>query len=634
MLLKGLMAAALSMIAFDAVYSAAWFSVVEENRSWTYAPGWRDLKDATQNEGLPTENDDVDLNNKYLIPETPFLITNGVNVNVRALRLATIEGVGANYVTDGRILALKMEEGSFVHTSAGSDKLVVGYATNGYGNLVLTGGMISNQYFTVGYRGQGVVTNNGGTLSLGWTSWTEDGEVKYSQNEYLGTNIGQGPSSTGRLYQVSGTLSTPLHVGVRGYGEFYFLGGKVVNRDVRIGDDVTGRGYMCVNSENGDRMGAKSLYVGFNGTGTMDVKTSAWCEYLKVGGNMDVETSAVNVEDGAVLTVKETCYVGGYRGWQNLDKSVVVNMKGRGEICLKGGEVKFENKDGVPVRLFVNGMTNENPLVEGYGKLCGYGKVQYVPSDDNNQKIRMMMNGVVEANGYGTEGELFLGHIASTETALDAPFDWTTTNGWYAVNKGILTYPRTWVGTETGNKTFLFGNRYLATDTADETTNKLALVNNILVTTRGGNSGEDNRTWFCSLYASDCDVIPAGLPADKKYVGIWSFNMYRDCGEYLERDNANGSFSSMDITFRYDHTKVTERDNLFFYKYTNEFGDWKWVRLGKYKAADLQDRPLISVMNQPRLANATTKDGAEWNANGGWYAIFAAPDNGTVFILR
>ncbi len=631
-MLRRLIALVLCVIACDVVYSEAWFKVVDENRSWTYAPGWQSLKDASQNGGLPSAADVVELNNVNTTPATPLLITNGVNVEVKALRLGTIEGDKNNYKGDGRIIGLKME-GGFLHTADGVDNLVSGYATNGYGSLVVTGGMISNEMLTVGFRGQGVATNAGGTISIGWVKWWDDdiNGFKYGQNDYRGFNIGQGASSSGRVYQVSGTLSAPLHVGIRGYGEFHFLGGTVENRDVRIGEDVTGRGYMNVCSEN-ECMNAKTFYVGFKGVGTMDVKTSAWCEYLKIGGSLDVGMSAVNVYDGGTVTVRDTCYVGGYRGWQSQSDSVVVNMRGRGEMCLRGGELKFEDKSDVPVRFFVNGMTNENPLVEGFGRLCGYGKVQYNPGDGDRQKIRMMMNGVVEADGYGTERELFLGHVVSSETAKDAPFDWTTTNGWYAVNKGILAYPRSWVGSETGDKTFIFGNRWLAADSAETTTNKLAPVNSILVTTRGGTGG--NRTWFCNLYAKDCDVIPAGLPTDKKYVGVWSLNLYKQCGTFEQSGNADGSYSSMDITFRYDHTKVTARDNIHLYKYTNELDGWKWVRLGKYKAADLQARPLISVKKQPHLANATKDNGAAWNANGGWYAIVAGPDNGTLLVIR
>ena len=135
----------------------------------------------------------------------------------------------------------------------------------------------------------------------------------------------------------------------------------------------------------------------------------------------------------------------------------------------------------------------------------------------------------------------------------------TSTNGWYAVNKGRVRFPRSWFSTASAERC-IGDSPYAATP---------RFVNSMRCSFTGVSG---SATFFRGgLYATDCESIPAGLPPGD-VIGVWAFGLFSSVN-----GSAKVSFSTALPTFRYDHTKARADRPLNLYRHNGT----EWGRIGR-----------------------------------------------------
>lgn len=560
----GRIAACLGMISAAVAARAEdkWFSVSSAggNRYWDVAAGWQPTA------ALPTEVDAVNLNSSATPPDNPLVITNGVKAIAKSIRLATL--ADPSYATDGRIPSLHISGGLLASATNWWDSIAVGHHTNGYGLLTLSGGLLSNACMSVGYYGIGVVTNAGGTVDLGET----------------GLWLGRYASGRGTYVQEGGAFAGGVTVGYSGTGVLIHVGGTLVTRgSVYVGRSTGSEGLLDVRAP-GVNVGAnQTLFVGYSGRGILEQRASLSADYLKIGGSTNV-TSVATIYAGATNTVKNSCNVGGYvipvTGGGTEDKA------GNGVLALRGGVLHIVESI-LSERLFVGRQA------ESRGRIQGWGRISHPTSGTTN--IRLVLGeGVVQADGEGEARTLDLSEIVSTSN--NVPNGATGTNGWYAVNKGRVLFPRTWFDATSSSPARCLG---------DWSANTVpGLVNSVHAAFTGVT--ESANFWRGGVYAPDRDDIPEGLPADAAPVGIWQLGLYKDLTSWTA--NQAAPFTAVTLTFRYDQTRVKSFQRLVLYRYTAS----GWSRVETVAGPE---NCVTTAAPLARLAGA--------DANIGWFALVA-----------
>jgi len=448
------------------------------------------------------------------------------------------------------------------------------------------GGLTGRTDVTVGYRGKALAEFNGGSLYIGRTCFV--GRVAGSSGAF----VLNGGSVTGKTYAI---------VGEAGRGVAMFNGGFFgVTGDFRIGNVAGGSGAV---TNTATAITAANIHVGYqagafgrlvHAGGSISAGT-----YLQVGRNggvgefeADAPFSAAQMIIGTGLapTVPGTGTVTlAENAVGTVDEFLRVN---NGDLFMRGGQVYLRNV-GNPNRTNLYVRTGEDRC----GQLRGWGYVGYT---NESITLRMINNGLVVADGEGEERDLDLNMIAVVNN--DIPNGASGTNGWYAVNRGRLRYPRTW-------QTYFPGTPYcwgdLYTKAAPEMVNSVgfAFTASVNAAIRG------------ALYAPGRSDIPAGLPARMRPLGVWQIGAF--AGKVLL---TKVSFSGVSLTFRYDHTKLKPTDSsLRLFRYTGS----AWVQVG---SATPGGDPLIAS-DTPQ---APVPSG---DYNIGWFAVMAVERKGTLITV-
>ncbi len=620
-----------------------YFSIDEPTlKYWDYADGWKKTADGSVWGRVPTLLDNLSFNSSYLnlaAGKTPMEITNGVAAVCSTFKIAT--DANASYRKDGRVIGVRITGGSLTagYMSDSSSACVVGDHAAGYGVLEMTGGTLSAYRLMVGREGIGVLTNAGGRINLALTDTWDDPLLV----------VGNSAGAKGAFTMSSGVIATTnaakngrakVWIGNRGEGHFDFAGG-VISNDVVVGKSAGGRGTMnwsdgtltgvldigglagstgvvtitkgrlgktttvgvggdgtltltgkvdrsndhCIRvaheagstgrlflktTENGLSQGkAGTLYAGLLGAADVEVSGEMAFGYLKIGAK-NTAYSTVRVLADAILAIEEQVSVGGSAiPGGVLGNGDTIHVEGRGELRLEGGTVKFTDGDYSLVNLYLGRYSGECP--GAFGILRGWGTI--APASDDKTNVRMAMgDGQIIADGMGVERTLDLNRVVSiTNLVANAP---STTNGWYAVNKGCVLFPRTWFD-KTAEITRCFGayGRGARPD----------YVNSIQLTIRDTTAPSHIRG---GIYAPDrSDVHVDALPPHDVVVGIWKL------GDF---STVNGTgrigFSSVDLTFRYDQTRVKDNRTLTLYRWNATTSSWERLT-GGAPAAD----HLISV---------------------------------------
>jgi hypothetical protein len=117
------------------------------------------------------------------------------------------------------------------------------------------------------------------------------------------------------------------------------------------------------------------------------------------------------------------------------------------------------------------------------------------------------------------------------------------------------------------------------------------------------------------LYAADrSDVHADALPKSGEVVGIWKMGVFSALVDLSAK-----SFQSIDLTFRYDHTKVERGDLLNLFRWNGS----AWTRVASAKATE---NPRISCSGLAPVAGETY--------NVGTFALMRRKTKGFRMIIR
>ena len=190
--------------------------------------------------------------------------------------------------------------------------------------------------------------------------------------------------------------------------------------------------------------------------------------------------------------------------------------------------------------------------------------------------------GQVVADGFGEQKTLDFGSLANVKFGGDWSLD--ATNGWYAVNKGKVQFPRVWQKPTSKDQTLTgcCGDVVSQTSPSNQ-------VNGVGFAISGfGSTGE--RYFRCALYAEDrTDVHLDSLPENSGIVGVWSMR-FDDGKTYCSVNNIN-------LTFHFDPAKVRTGQRLALYRW----GGSAWVKVATGAASS--DR-LFSVSGLASLSQS------------------------------
>lgn len=487
----------------------------------------------------------------------------------------------------------------------GAQSLSIGDSQDGYGLFTLTGGLVSNHVLSVGFGGIGVVTNAGGRILLhdvspesekwyggalnvgyrigstglvvqtagsieeirssnirighqghGAFEWRggdlkcpvrigtgagglgemliDAGEGKLQNGLFIGDTAG----ATGIVTYVSGRLmeSGIRRVGRAGCGRLYWNGAAAFTdrQHWMVGYEATGNGYMEINQPTPANQNS-SLIAGLYGKGHVVVNCNVETGYLKVGGVTN-STGLIEIgQNGTVIAHQQVC-VGGYA--MNETDLPGQLRGGFGELRLHGGHVRIPRAaDGSTAYLLI-GRYEEN-----FGRIVGFGSFE--PKTDSETNLRMSLGrGQLVGDGEGQSASLDFHRIVSVTSLFGNPAEGT--NGWFAVNKGEVLFPRTWFGNGESTVT-----RSVGTDGKRE--GDPDFVNSVKATVTGvTDSNNYFRGGVCATDRDDVhlEALPTSSVAP---LGVWKLGLFKTLDGF---DGAR--YNTVSLTFRYDQTKVPQ----------------------------------------------------------------------------
>lgn len=419
------------------------------------------------------------------------------------------------------------------------------------GHLQVAGAMTNSDFLTVGNAwngllrivdgGSAVVTN--GPVSVGAGAGIRGAVVM--TNGWLGAAYFRiGDSGTGSLFQVGGTVTTPgsltLAYAAGSGGTYTNIGGYLSLSNV----------FFCGNRGSGE-------YVQAGGT-------NALANWLSVG--QETNSTGRYVLQAGVVTeaANQTFRIGKFGSGTLLFRSGTVNMGTGSKLVVREGE-------------------------SGTGVLRGWG--DFAVADNTPYVVN---NGLIVADGGGAASDLNLSDFIYATNSLANGANGT--NGWYAVNKGRLRYPRAWL-------TAALPERGQGTAPFDANND---LVNSIRLSFTGIASEGYLRG---ELYAPDRDDIPAGVPSHNngKIIGVW-------------RLPTTVPFGTVRLRVRFDRTAVGPTDSVRLYRCDSA---------GKWSAVGTAAGTAEAVSTTAPLAPLPAGNGYL-----GWFAVVAFPNTGTLIRIN
>jgi hypothetical protein len=476
---------------------------------------------------------------------------------------------------------------------------------------------------TVRINAATLTAENGNALVIGDGVNAACGSFASGYKDYPGTTCLrlEGGGLTSQTTTVIGMYYPGLAVLESGSlysGTDFYIGG--------FGDYASGRGVV---TNNGATVTALRLHVGHeadtfgrlvhNG-GNLDCRVTETNASLQVGfnggvgefeANADFSAYAMGIGDRA--TAAESFGTGTVTVAEGVLGKVNHVLRVRnGSLFMRGGTILLENTSRSSFNLFVRQDADGQALISGWGCFTGAekpaargkgtneGLTRALNADVIDKPLRMVNNGVIVADGEGVERDLDFNLIAVVNNDLHNGQNGT--NGWYAVNKGRVLFPRTDQAFSAAT-TYCWGDLY--SKTAPELVNSVSFSFTAPVNCaiRGG---------FCAPDRSD---IPAGRSDYLRPVGVWCIGAYSD-KVLLTR----APIPSVSLTFRYDHTQLQATDRkLRLYRYDGS----AWAQVGSgLPGGDNRistDAPLAPV--------------ASGDYNIGWFVLMAAEREGTVLSI-
>lgn len=415
------------------------------------------------------------------------------------------------------------------------------------GHLQIAGALTNSEFLTVGNAWNGllriveggsvVVTN--GPVSVGAGAGIRGAVVM--TNGWLGAAYFRiGDAGTGSLSQVGGTVATPgnltLANAAGSCGTYTNSGGVLSVANV----------FFCGNRGSGE-------YVQSGGT-------NALANWLSVG--QETNSTGRYVLQAGVVT-------------EAANQTFRIGKFGSGTLLFRGGTVNMATGSKLVIREGESG----SGLLRGWGD---FGVADNTPYAVNN--------GLIVADGGGAARDLNLTDFIYATNAIANGA--AGTNGWYAVNKGRLRYPRAWLTAALPER----GQGASPFDAGNDLVNSIHL-SFTGITADGYLRGE--------LYATDRDDIPAGVPCHNKgkIIGVWRLPM-------------TVPFGTARLRVRFDRAAVGPTDSVRLYRCDSA---------GKWSAVGTAAGTSEAVSTAAPLAPLSAENGYL-----GWFAVVAFPNTGTL----
>jgi hypothetical protein len=507
--------------------------------SWDDPANWMEGGDTAINR-LPTTNDVIGRNSRLISTQQGQALTVTSGTDAVCGRLKLHEQT----VYPQTSIWVRVEAGASLTCSDTGDYDVAG--------------------LNVGMRDNALLTLDGGTLAA--------------------TNVlfGQYAGSDGTISNNAGIMNVDyFRIGQSGNGTLVNSGAVTVRNSIVIARNAASSSSL-VHSGGTLKVG-NYLLVGYLGRGEFSATAGFSCTHFVLGCVTNGTGTAV-IANGATGTVSSLCFIGG--------RDIADDEAGSGTLLLKGGTLRFSTTTA-DYNLFIRYREAASGCLRGWGTVA--------PSSAGATNVRMVNDGTVVADGEGIERDLDLHEVVNTTNRFANGS--AGTNGWYAVNKGRLLYPRTWF------------NAAAATRCLGDAPYKTLpeMVNSLCATFTGApTGGQYFRGGLCALDRSD---VPGNLPASERPLGVWCLGLYAS-----NTDSSKASFTNVALTFRYDRTRVKQTDKLKLYRHENG----AWVKVGEC----LPDGTALISTAAP-LARLTTGD-----YNIGWFALLAKERNGTLLSVH
>ena len=450
---------------------------------WDHVPGWIIYNSGGTPYGqLPGTNDNVRINATAPRAEDghALTVTNGVfaECNMFAAGDQNYPGTAwfrldggsltcASHFVIGRYYPglATLESGSLYCEQGGN--FYIGSMSGGFGTVTNNGATVDVDQLIIANNtapSRSVLVHNNGNLML-----RTDATIGYRSGALAvihdgGVSIG-GTCTVGRASGSSGTLElnggsitgkTYVVIGEAGQGAAVLTGGNLgLTGDFRIGNASGGAGTV---TNTGAAITAANLHAGYQAGafgrlihtgGSISAGT-----YLQIGRNGGIGECEMNAPFSTRIMIIGTGLAPTLPGTGTV--TVAENAVGavseflrvnNGDLFMRGGQIRLLNTGNKNVtNLYVRTGEDRRGLIRGWGSFTNV---------DESITLRMINNGQIIADGEGVERDLDFNLIAVVNN--DIPMALTDTNGWYAVNKGRVLFPRT-------SQTFVSGQNYCLGD--------------------------------------------------------------------------------------------------------------------------------------------------------------------------
>ena len=451
---------------------------------------------------------------------------------------------------------------SILHVIEGGDvtisTLIPGNNANTHGTAIIDAGAMFRGSFTVGNSGFGVVTNSGAFRCEG--------------NPTVGANA----AGVGLWVHEDGTNSFPnpknLTVGKNGIGDVLVRSGEFWWRYWQSGSNRIG--------------------------------------YVFVGHGDGGGTGRITVEDGATFKAGR-CRFGGDGA-----------NAGHGELILRGGTYinNFDNGEA-SVTFHIGAATNGMGGIrtDSYGTIRGWGKFMYanVNTQDGRNIHARLGNGVIEGDGEGVERTLDCSEMWQVTNVL---FGVEMTNGWNAVNKGMVILPgvNAVVGTDGwgtyGGTNCVGCGKWLE---------KPDLINAVKIKAFRSFQRHGWNFGAAVLAADRSDAHASGLKRWWRPLGFWKAGTFSNRASWTTASCI--PFTHATIDFRYDHRKLSGRPDSRIVVLRWDETSEKWNVIARYATP-----PADHVVSS---GDMTTVSGDELYSLG-LFCVAEDTTSGTVITFR
>ena len=435
-----------------------------------------------------------------------------------SIQLHLAAGMSVGVRGEGRLLM--DDDAKIISKNERNADIKLGVESGSIGTMILgeNADSFSGWKFVVGDSGRGEVTINGGSVST----------YSNTSGDFI---LGSAASGEGVLTMNGGTLAVAhgFIVGNSGRGVYTNLAGTVTGYKESCFAGKAGSTAEVV--MKGGKLSLSSAEVVIGGGGSCRADIFAGGEMHGRGVRLGRDSGSVGiltVHEGGVLSSSE-------------NYAIYAGANGTGILRLLGGRV-------------VN-TSSSNTLVvrdssSAYGLLVGWGS--FTMNSSKGSFLRN--NGLVIADGTGDDGVAAERSLTINEQIN--PFQNTiendSTNGWYAVNKGMLSLAHP-------SFSLAVGETGVCTWGEEESDAEIDLVNSARLTFHDITTAISKVTG--KLYAADRSDVPT-LPCELEAAGAWTFDV-------------NGAYASVDVEFRYDHVKAPHGVRL----YQLDEDGVKWTRL-------------------------------------------------------